>query len=85
MRKTFFYAVELPLGIEVDGSFIAEDGWLDYVYVGKDNGFEPQRISVPRTEIELVQKMIVDLLERKYADDIASTRRVRPDSAPHYL
>ncbi len=85
MRKTFFYAVDLPLGIEVDGSFVAENGWLDFVYVGKDNGFEPQRLSVPRTETEVIQQMIVKIIERKYADDILSTSRVRDDSAPHYL
>ncbi len=84
MRKTFFYAVELPLGIEVDGSFVAEDGWLDHVYVGKDYGFEPQRLSVPRTEVEIIQQMIVKIIERKYSDDILSTSRVRADVAPIY-
>ncbi len=84
MRETFFYTIELPLGIEVDGSFVAEDGWLDHVYVGRDNGFDPQRLSVPRTEVEIIQQMIVKIIERKYSDDILSTSRVRADVAPIY-
>ena len=83
MQKQFFFTVYLPLDIEVDGSFVAEDGDLVQVNVGSAPSFEPLVISTPRTDIEIIQHMICGLIRRHYAADIADTRRVdRADQGP---
>lgn len=83
MQKKFFFAIYLPHDIEVDGSFIAEDGHLVQVNVGKAASFEPLVISTPRADTEIIQNMICKLIERHYAEDIADTRRSeRADQGP---
>lgn len=83
MQKQFFFTVYLPLDIEVDGSFIAEDGDLVQVNVGEPASFEPFVISTPRTDTEIIQNMICKLIQRHYAEDIADTRRIeRADQGP---
>lgn len=82
MQKKFFFSVELPLGIEVDGSFVARDGWVEQITVGRDVTFEPARMSVPHTETERMQLLIQQLIERKYALDIADTRPAHRDIGP---
>lgn len=83
MQKKFSFAVYLPLDIEVDGSFIAEDGDLVQVNVGSAPAFEPFVISTPRTPLEMIQHMVCGLIQRKYADDIADTGRThRQDQGP---
>lgn len=84
MQKQFFFAVELPLGIEVDGSFVARDGWIEQITVGKDVTFEPSMV-LPRTDIERMQRLVQQLIERKYQLDIADTRQVRADVGPTRL
>lgn len=83
---TFAFVIELPHGIEVEGTCTAENGWLVEIKIGRDgHGIEVVK-TPPRTDAEAIERMVMRAIEQRYESAIADTRRAeRPDSVPIYL
>lgn len=77
MQTKFSFTVTLPLGIELDGNALAEDGWLIEFDVAGGHWVEALApgSSTYRTPERDLTAIIQDAIERQCADKILASKR----------